>query len=139
MTGQDTGPVRRRSALRGLGLVAAGVLLAVALGGTVLLVDLKFAGGRIVDAALGSGDLADACRQPLERLLAEKGFEPADIEFGPEPTLGSPWARERTFGDSFTFRDGAAAVRVDGVVACAVSASGATVDFRVANPPHRAA
>ena len=127
----------RRSAVRSLGLVAAGALLAVALGGTVLLVDFKFAGGRIVSAAMGGGDLADACREPLAKNLAEKGFEPADIEFGPEPVLGSPWARARTFGDSFTFRDGAAAVRVDGVVACVVSASGATAAFRVASAPHR--
>lgn len=137
VTGGGAAPAGRRSTARSLGLVAAGALLAVALGGIVLLVDLRFAGGRIVNAAMGGGDLADACRRPLERRLAEKGFEPADLEFGPEPVLGSPWARERTFGDSFTFRDGAAAVRVDGVVACVVSASGTTADFRVASAPRR--
>ena len=135
MAGGDSG--RKRPALRSFGLVLAGVLLAVALGGTVLLVDLRFAGGRIINAAMGSGDLADACRRPLQQRLAEKGFEPADLEFGPEPALGSPWSRERTFGDSFTFRDGAEAVRVDGVVACVVSTAGARVEFRVASPPHR--
>ena len=88
---------------------------------------------------MGSADLADACRTPLVRRLAERGFQPDEVEFGPEPTLGSPWARERSFGDSFTFRDGAEGTRVDGVVACVVSGPGVTVDFRVAQSPHRAA
>lgn len=132
-------PGRARSLLRGLMLVLAGMLLAAALGGVALLADLRFDGGRMVRAAMGSGDLADACRPPLVRRLAERGFQPDDVEFGPEPTLGSPWARERSFGDSFTFRDGAAGTRVDGVVACVVSATGVTVEFRVAQNPRRAA
>ncbi len=73
------------------------------------------------------------------RRLAERGFQPDDVEFGPEPTLGSPWARERSFGDSFTFRDGAAGTRVDGVMACVVSGAGVTVEFRVGQNPRRAA
>ena len=56
-----------------------------------------------------------------------------------EPTLGSPWGRERSFGGSFTFRDGIEGARVDGVVACVVSAGRVTVDFRVAQNPHRPA
>lgn len=123
--------------LRSLALVAAGALLAVALGGVALLVDLRFDGGRVLQAALGGDALAEACRGPLERRLADRGFEPADVVFGPEPTLGSPWDRRRTFGDSFTFRDGAAAVRVDGVVACVVSGPDVSVEFRVSSAPHR--
>ena len=125
--------------LRGLALVVAGMLLAAALGGVVLLADLRFDGGRLVRAAMGSADLADACRGPLVRRLAERGFQPDDVEFGPEPTLGSPWAGDRSFGDSFTFRDGAAGSRVDGVVACVVSGTAVTVDFRVSQNPRRAA
>ena len=139
MAGGNGAPARRRPVLRSLGPVAAGALLAVALGGTLLLADVRIAGGRLVRAAMGGGDLADACRAPLAQRLAETGFEPAEIEFGPEPTLGPSFARERTFGDSFTFRDGAAQTRVDGVVACAVSAAGTHVTFRVASPPRRAA
>lgn len=132
-------PRRGRPILRGLALVAAGMLLAVALGGMVILGDLRFDGGRLLHAAMGGADLADACRAPLVQRLTERGFQPDDVEFGPEPVLGSPWARERSFGDSFTFRDGAEGARVDGVVACVMSGAGATVDFRVAQNPHRAA
>ncbi len=132
-------PRRGRMWGRSLALVAVGALLAGALGGVLLLADLRFDGGRVLHAALGSEALAAACRVPLERQLAEKGFQPDDIAFGPEPTLGSLWSRERKFGDSFTFRDGPAADRVDGVVACVVSGSDVTVDFRVASNPHRAA
>ena len=132
-------PRRGRSILRGLALVAGGMLLAVALGGAAVLGDLRFDGGRLLHAVMGGADLADACRTPLVRRLAARGFPPADVEFGPEPVLGSPWARERSFGDSFTFRDGAEGARVDGVVACVVSGTEATVDFRVAQNPHRAA
>ena len=135
----DPAPRRGPSWLRGLALVAAGMLLAVALGGVVILGDLRFDGGRLLHAAMGSADLADACRTPLVRELAERGFQPDEVEFGPEPTLGSPWAWERSFGDSFTFRDGAEGTRVDGVVACVMSGPGVTVDFRVAQNPHRAA
>ena len=131
--------VPRGSVLRGLALVAAGMLLAVALGGVAILGDLRFDGGRLVHAAMGSADLADACRAPLVRRLSERGFQPDDVAFGPEPTMGSPWGRERSFGDSFTFRDGAEGARVDGVVACVVSGTAVTVDFRVAQNPHRAA
>ncbi|WP_237477916.1 hypothetical protein [Lichenibacterium dinghuense] len=132
-------PGRARSLLRGLALVVAGMLLAATLGGVALLADIRFDGGRVIRAAMGGGDLADACRPPLVRRLAERGFQPDDVEFGPDPTLGSPWARERSFGASFTFRDGAAGTRVDGVVACVVSAAGVSVDFRVAQNPRRAA
>ncbi len=138
MTNDDT-PRRGRRLRRSLALVAAGALLAVALGGILLLADLRFDGGRALQAAMGSEALAEACRGPLQQRLTERGFEPDDVAFGPEPTLGSPWGRERSFGDSFTFRDGAAADRVDGVVACVVSGSGVTVDIRVGSNPHRAA
>ena len=119
--------------------MVAGMLLAVALGGIVILGDLRFDNGRLVQAAMGSADLADACRAPLVGRRAERGFQPDELEFGPEPTLGSPWARERSFGDSFTFRDGIEGARVDGVVACVVSGGTVTVDFRVAQAPHRPA
>ena len=137
MTRDGTTASGSRGLLRSLALVAAGALLAVALGGVALLVDLRFDGGRVLQAALGSDALAEACRAPLERRLADQGFQPADLVFGPEPTLGSAWDRRRSFGDSFTFRDGAAAVRVDGVVACVVSGAEVTVEFRVSSAPHR--
>lgn len=132
-------PRRGRSILRGMGLIAAGMLLAVALGGIAILWDLRFDNGRLVQAAMGSADLAEACRAPLVRQLADRGFQPDDVEFGPEPTLGSPWSRERSFGDSFTFRDGSEGTRIDGVVACVVSGAVVKVEFRVMQNPHRAA
>ncbi len=135
----DPAPRGKRGVLRSLALVAAGMLLAVALGGIVILVDLRFDGGRLVQAAMGSADLADACRAPLVRRLAERGFQPEELEFGPEPTLGSPWARERSFGDSFNFRDGVEGTRIDGVLACVLSGTNVTVDFRVAQNPRRPA
>ncbi len=134
---KSAAPRGGRSTVRSLALVAAGALLTAALGGAAVLGDVRFGGGRLLHAAMGSDALAAACQAPLERRLAEKGFQPDDVEFGPAPTLGSPWAPERTFGDSFTFRDGAAEVRVDGVVACVVSGASVTVDFRVGSSPHR--
>ncbi len=135
----DDAARRRGRPGRSLALVAAGALLTLALGGILLLADLRFDGGRVIHAALGTQALAEACRAPLERRLVERGFQPDDVVLGPEPTLGSPWDRERRFGDSFTFRDGAAAERVDGVMACVVTRDGVTVEIRVAANPHRAA
>lgn len=132
-------PRRSRPILRSLGLIVAGMLLAVALGGIAVLGDLRFDNGRLIQAAMGSADLAEACRPTLVRQLGERGFQPDDLEFGPEPTLGSPWGRERSFGDSFTFRDGAEGTRVDGVMACVVSGAKVTVEFRVMQAPRRAA
>ena len=126
-------PGRAGIILKGLGLVLAGALAALALGG------LRPDGWRLLHAGLGSDALAEACRAPLARRLAERGFEPEEVEFGPEPTTGPPWGRERSFGASFTFRDGAAALRVDGVMACVVSGESVTVEFRVSSSPRRAA
>ncbi len=128
---------RLRAAGKSLALVGAGALLAVAVGSALVLADLRFDGGRFVRAAMGSDALAEACRVPLVGRLAERGFEPDEVEFGPEPTIGSPWGGGRSFGDSFTFRDGAGQARVDGVVACVVSGGGVTVEFRVGSAPRR--
>ena len=130
---------RRRSLLRGAALVAAGACLVVAIGGVVLFAELRLDGGRLIRAALGDGELIDLCRPPLVRHLVDSGFEPNDITFGPAPVLGSPWAKDRSFGDGFTFTDGAAGTRVDGVMACVVSGRGVTVDVRVGSAPHRTA
>lgn len=120
-----------------LGPMAAGAALVLALGAALVLGDWMFGRGRLLGAALGSASLAEACREPLVRHLAERGFEPGDVEFGPTPRLGAPWSRERTFGDSFTFQDGAGETRVDGVMACVVSGAGVTVEFRVGSAPRR--
>ena len=136
----DPKPAPRRrlhAAGKSLILVGAGALSAAVLGGALAVADLRFDGGRLVHAAMGSDALAEACRAPLVSRLAERGFEPAEVEFGPEPTIGSPWGDRRSFGDSFTFRDGAKQARVDGVVACVVSGGGVTVEFRVGSAPHR--
>lgn len=130
-------PGRARPLLRAAALVTAGAALTVALGVLVVLGDLRFDGGRLIHVAMGSDALAESCRTPLIDRLAERGFQPDDVEFGPAPTLGPPWDRARTFGDSFTFRDGAGQVRVDGVVACAIQGTSVTIDFRVASNPHR--
>ncbi len=137
MDPSPTLPPRRGAFGRSLALVGAGALLAAVLGGALIVADLRFDGGRLVHAAMGGGALAEACRAPLVSRLAEHGFEPDEVEFGPEPTIGTPWGGRRSFGDSFTFRDGAGQVRVDGVVACVVSGGGVTVEFRVGSVPHR--
>ncbi len=115
-------------------MAAAGVLV----GGGVL-GDLWLDGGRALYAAFGRDALARTCTAPLIRRLAEQGFEPADLEFGPRPRLSLAWGRKRSFGDSFTFTDGAGQERVDGFVACQVSGGTITIDVRVGSVPHRAA
>ena len=121
--------------LRGLGLVGLGAGLA----GVLAAAALWLGGSHLIYRALGGEGLARACTPPLVAALRDRGFEPADVEFGPDPKLSSPFARPRSFGASFTFRDGAAQVRVDGVMACAVSGEEATVEVRVGTVPRRAA
>ena len=126
---------RARSVLKASALMAAGGVL---LGG-VALADLWFDDGRALYAAFGRDALARSCTAPLIRRLAEQGFEPADVEFGPRPRVSLAWGHERSFGDSFTFTDGAAQERVDGVLACEVSGGTVTIELRVGAVPHRAA
>ncbi len=126
---------RARSVLKASVLTAAGGVLV----GGVALGDLWFDDGRALYAAFGRDALARTCTAPLIRRLAEQGFEPADVEFGPRPRVRLAWGRERSFGASFTFMDGAAQERVDGVVACEVSGGTITIDVRVGAVPHRAA
>lgn len=125
----------RAPALRALGLVGLGAVLAAGLAAAAL----WFGGEHLLYRALGGEGLARACTPPLVATLKDRGFEPADIEFGADPKVSSPFARPRSFGASFTFRDGAAQVRIDGVMACAVSGEEATVEVRVGAVPRRAA
>ena len=120
----------RALGLVGLGAVLSGVLAAGA---------LWLGGEHLLYRALGGEGMARACTPPLVAALRDRGFEPADVEFGPDPKLNSPFAHPRSFGASFTFRDGAAEVRVDGIMACAISGDEATVEVRVGAVPRRAA
>ena len=121
--------------LRALSLVGLGAVLAAGLAA----VALWFGDDHLLYRALGGEGLARACTPPLVAALRDRGFEPAEVEFGPDPKVSSPFAHPRSFGASFTFRDGVAQVRVDGVMACAISGEEATVEVRVGTVPRRAA
>ena len=135
MRGEGRPGSRSGRVLRALGLVGLGAALA----GTGAAAALWLGGEPLLYRARGGERLARACTPALLAALRDRGFEPADVEFGPDPKVSSPFSHPRSFGASFTFRDGAAETRVDGVMACAVSDDAATVDVRVSAPPRRAA
>ena len=95
--------------------------------------------GRLLFLALGRDELVKSCSASLTGRLAEKGFEPNDLDVEARPTLEIPWRAVRSLEGHFTFLDGPEQTRVDGVMACLVSRTGVTVDFRVASAPHREA
>ena len=95
--------------------------------------------GRFVFLALGRDELVKSCSASLTGRLAAKGFEPSDLDVEAKPTLDVPWRSVRSIEGRFTFLDGPEQTRVDGVMACLVSRTGVTVDFRVASAPHREA
>ena len=117
----------------GLGITASLVLAAAGF----VSADLSFDQGRLVSIAFGREGLIKNCSASLAGRLAEKGFEPSDLDLDTHPSLDRPWQAVRTIEGHFTFLDGPKQTRVDGVMACAVSRNGVTVDFRVASTPHR--
>ena len=92
--------------------------------------------GRILYRLMGRDALAEACLPELKKGLADSGFAPSDLEFSARPSIAL--GRMRTFGSQFTFQDGAAETRIDGIAACAVTASGVYVTFKTNARPLRA-
>ncbi len=117
----------------GLGTTVAFVLAAAGF----VAADLSFDQGRLVNMALGREGLIKNCSASLAGQLAQKGFEPSDLDVDAHSNLDRPWRSVRSIEGHFTFLDGPEQTRVDGVMACAVSRNGVTVDFRVASAPHR--
>ena len=124
--------------MRRLLLILAGAASAAVFGAVVLVCDLVFDDGRIADALLGRDGLEKACTPLLSDKLRDAGFEPREIDLGARPDIAVASGAGRTFKDTFTFQDGAAGSRVDGVVACVVDGDAVTVDFRTTAPPVRA-
>ncbi len=116
-----------------LGLIVAAVLTVAGFATA----DLWLDHGRLVILAFGQEELVRSCSASLTGRLAQKGFEPNDLDVDAKPNLDVPWRSVRSIEGRFTFLDGPEQTRVDGVMACAVSRTGITVDFRVASAPHR--
>ena len=93
--------------------------------------------GRLVSLALGREAIVKSCSASLTGRLSQKGFEPSDLDVDAQLNLEVPWRSVRSIEGHFTFLDGPEQTRVDGVMACAVSRTGVTVEFRVASAPHR--
>ncbi len=116
-----------------LGIMVAAILTAAGFAAA----DLWLDHGRLIVLALGRGELVKSCSASLTGRLEQRGFEPSDLDVDAHPTLDMPWRSVRSIEGHFTFLDGPEQTRVDGVMACLVSRTGVTVDFRVASPPHR--
>ena len=116
-----------------LGVMAAAVLAVAGLAAA----DLWLNHGRFIVLALGQDELVKSCSASLTGRLAQKGFEPSDLDLDARPALDVPWRSVRSIEGHFTFLDGPEQTRVDGVMACLVSRTGVTVDFQVASAPHR--
>lgn len=112
------------------------VLIGVVLVGT-LLADLMLNGGRGLGILLGRDRLIAACRPPLIAKLRAAGFEPDDILFEKGETV-TVTTSQRTFAGPFTFEDGGAQTRVDGLIACVVNDRSVTVEVRTRSTPLRA-
>ena len=116
-----------------LGFIAAVLLTAAGFAAA----DLWLDHGRLVILALGQEELIKSCSASLTGRLAQKGFQPNDLDLDAKLNLDVPWRSVRSIEGRFTFLDGPEQTRVDGVMACAASRGGITVDFRVASAPHR--
>jgi hypothetical protein len=122
-----------KTVVRSLALLGAGLVVVL----LIAAADVTFNRQRILYGLLGRDATVRACTQALSVRLRTAGFEPSDIEFGGTPDLALSSLAGRTLKDTFTFRDGAAEARVDGIVACVLDGGTATVDFRTASTPIR--
>ncbi len=120
-----------------LKLIASIALLPLVLAAGAL-ADFTLNEGRVLYALMGRDKLVEACLPELKKGLADRGFAPADLELDPRPSISIALGRPKTFGADFTFQDGAAAMRVDGVLACVVGKNDVHVDFRTSARPVRA-
>ncbi len=117
-------------------LAAATALLVLIM--LLVIGDLVFNQRRMFYALLGRDALVAACAPPLADKLKRAGFEPTDVEFGDTPDITISTATGKTFADTFTFQDGAAGVRVDGILACVIRGDAVSVDFKTKATPLRA-
>ena len=104
----------------------------------LVLGDLVLNRRRVFYAMLGRDRLVEACMPALVAKLKASGFEPADVALGETPDITISTATGRSFQDTFTFQDGAAQARVDGVLACLVKDGMTTVEFKTSVSPVRA-
>ena len=118
-------------------MIAAFLLFPLALAAAGL-ADLALNDGRILYRLIGRNAIAEACLPELKRSLAERGFAPADLELDPHPDIAVAFGGPKTLGAGFTFQDGPAQTRVDGIMACVVDATNVHVEFRTTAKPVRA-
>ena len=133
-TERDRGQATMRVIAR---TVAVLLLVPLALAGAGL-ADLTLNDGRILYRLVGRNAIAEACLPELKRGLAERGFAPADLELDPHPDIAVAFGAPKTLGAGFTFQDGPAETRVDGIMACVVGATNVHVEFRTNARPVRA-
>lgn len=122
-----------RSVLILLGAAVAAPILAVLL----LIGDGVFNGQRLFYALLGRDRAEQACTPALVDKLRTAGFEPSDLTIDSRPDVSVSSATGTSLSAAFTFQDGAAGTRVDGLLACVVHGTAVTVDFRTRTAPTR--
>lgn len=120
-----------------LKLIGAFVLLPLMLAAGAI-ADFSLNDGRVLYALMGRDGLIEACLPELNKGLADRGFSPAGLEIDPHPSISVGLGRPKTLGADFTFQDGAAETRVDGIMACVVGKNDVHVDFRTNARPIRA-
>ena len=119
--------------------LVGGLVLVVLLVAGAGIADFALNGGRVGYALLGRDRIEAACRPELARVLADRGFAPAEIEFAARPNLDVNFGRDARLAGGFTFTDGPGGERVDGAVECVVTGPQVRVEVRVRANPHRAA
>ena len=118
-------------------MVAAFLLFPLVLAAAGL-ADFALNDGRILYGLIGRNAIVEACLPELKRGLAERGFAPADLELDPHPDIAVAFGAPKTLGAGFTFQDGPAQTRIDGVMACAVGSANVHIQFRTNARPVRA-
>ena len=99
--------------------------------------DLALNKRRLFYAVLGRDAIVTACVPALLEKLRNAGFEPRDLLLGEAPDIGFSTFTGKTLNDRFTFRDGAAETRVDGIAVCSIKQDAVRVEFRTASTPIR--
>ena len=117
-------------------LVAATTALVLIM--VVVIGDLALNKRRMFYALLGRDAIERACTPVLLAKLKESGFEPDELTLGDTPDVTVSTLTGKTFKDTFTFADGPAGGRVDGIMACSVLGARASVEFRTSASPVRA-
>lgn len=119
--------------LKAIGAVA---LVPLALAAAVV-TDFGLDDGRLVYALLGRNTIVEACLPELKKGLAARGFAPEDVEINPHPDIAVALGQPKSLAAEFTFEDGPAQTRIEGVMACVVGRNDVHVDFRTDATPVR--